>query len=673
MDNTTLTHPSLVRRVHLVFKTHLDLGFTDFARNVAETYFEQYIPQAIAAAQELRRADGTERFVWTTGSWLIYEYLERAAPDKRAALEQAILDGDIAWHGLPFTTHSELMDSDLFCFGISLSQELDARFGKRTVAAKMTDVPGHTRGIVPLLAKAGIRFLHIGVNAASTPPDVPPVFRWRAPDDSEVIVMYQKGAYGDLQIVPGLDEALAFAHTSDNIGPQTVAQIYAAFAHLRDLLPNAEIVGSTMDAFASKLSESKTPLPIVSQELGDTWIHGAGSDPKKVSQFRALARLRRSWLARGVNPQEITWKKFSRALLKIPEHTWGLDVKTHLADYDNYRNDLFDAARNKPNFQKMEASWNEQRSYVKEALDALGDSAMGLDARRALTEIGPTRPDIKNLERVADPLARFESRHWQFAFDPRGALAHLKERASKRTWASAAYPLGLVCYETYSQADYDRFYKQYNVHRPENAWWSVPDFTKPGIAKAGAEHHEWVPRLAALYRDPSAQMPRHVLELEMPREPVVNYGSPAVLYLTVEFAEDEPLIRFVLQWFEKRACRLPEAIWFSFCPRVRRAKGWTMDKLGHAVSPLEIVRDGNRHLHAVGHGVWYRDDAMQFEIETRDAPLVAPGTRSLLNFTNRQPSLARGMHWLLANNVWGTNFPMWYEDDARFEFVLRRL
>lgn len=174
MDNTTLTHPSLVRRVHLVFKTHLDLGFTDFARNVAETYFEQYIPQAIAAAQELRRADGTERFVWTTGSWLIYEYLERAAPDKRAALEQAILDGDIAWHGLPFTTHSELMDSDLFCFGISLSQELDARFGKRTVAAKMTDVPGHTRGIVPLLAKAGIRFLHIGVNAASTPPTCRP-------------------------------------------------------------------------------------------------------------------------------------------------------------------------------------------------------------------------------------------------------------------------------------------------------------------------------------------------------------------------------------------------------------------------------------------------------------------------------------------------------------------
>jgi hypothetical protein len=26
------------------------------------------------------------------------------------------------------------------------------------------------------------------------------------------------------------------------------------------------------------------------------------------------------------------------------------------------------------------------------------------------------------------------------------------------------------------------------------------------------------------------------------------------------------------------------------------------------------------------------------------------------------------MHFNLYNNVWGTNFPMWYEDDARFRF-----
>ena len=96
-------------------------------------------------------------------------------------MEDAILAGDITWHGLPFTTHSELMDADLFRFGLSLSKELDNRFGKHTIAAKLTDVPGHTRGIIPLLADAGIKFLHIGVNPGSTVPGVPPLFRWQDP------------------------------------------------------------------------------------------------------------------------------------------------------------------------------------------------------------------------------------------------------------------------------------------------------------------------------------------------------------------------------------------------------------------------------------------------------------------------------------------------------------
>jgi hypothetical protein len=28
------------------------------------------------------------------------------------------------------------------------------------------------------------------------------------------------------------------------------------------------------------------------------------------------------------------------------------------------------------------------------------------------------------------------------------------------------------------------------------------------------------------------------------------------------------------------------------------------------------------------------------------------------------------MHFLLHDNVWGTNFPLWYEDDARFRFSI---
>ena len=103
---------------------------------------------------------------------------------------------------------------------------------------------------------------------------------------------------------------------------------------------------------------------------------------------------------------------------------------------------------------------------------------------------------------------------------------------------------------------------------------------------------------------------------------------------------------------------------------VHDAHGWRLDKLGAALEPHDVVRNGNRKLHAVGRGMTYRDAAGQLAIECVDAPLVAPGEPSLLDFNNRRPPVERGMHVNLYNNVWGTNFPMWYDEDTQLRFNL---
>jgi len=134
-------------------------------------------------------------FVWTTGAWRIWDNLNAADSADVRRLERAIERGLIVWHGLPFTTHTELMTPALLRAGLSYAQELDKRFGRHAIAAKMTGVSGHTLGMVPLMAEAGLQFLHLGVNTASPVPDVPPVFRWQAPGGDEIIVMYE-GSYG---------------------------------------------------------------------------------------------------------------------------------------------------------------------------------------------------------------------------------------------------------------------------------------------------------------------------------------------------------------------------------------------------------------------------------------------------------------------------------------------
>lgn len=660
-----------IETVHIVFKTHLDIGFTDFARNVVEQYHTRFIPQALATAKALRARGGAERMTWTTGSWLIYEHLERAAPAERRALEAAIAAGDIAWHALPFTTHTELLDPSLFAFGLSLSGELDRRFGKQTIAGKLTDVPGHTRGMVPLLAAAGVQFLHIGVNPASTPPAVPPVCVWQA-GGAELLLMYQRGAYGDLTIVPGLADALYIAHTDDNRGPQTPDQVLAIFERLQARFPDARIIASTLDAFARKLLAIAPQLPVLRAELGDTWIHGAGSDPLRLSRFRELQRLRSGWLSSGqAHADDPALGAFSRQLLMVAEHTWGLDEKTFLAGEQTYAAAAFRAARPAGGFRTMEQSWREQRGYVDAAVAALGPTPLAQQAHQALDALAPAAPDLAGFEPVRDRSALIETAHFRIVFDSAsGAIVHLEDKAGGRRWADPAHPLALLDYQVFGQADYDRFIGQYIINLEQTKAWSLQDFGKPGLGSVLAEGRSWVPALAALYQRRDGDGQRFVAELRLPDECSEQFGAPRQIALEVFLPDAAPRIELALQWFDKPACRIAEAIWLSFAPAIADEYGWRLDKLGEAVEPHDVIADGNRKLHAVGHGAVYRDAAGRFELATLDAPLVAPGERSLLDFNNRQPPAERGMHVNLLNNIWGTNFQMWYDDDARFRFTL---
>lgn len=647
--------------VHVVLKTHLDLGFTDFAANVAETYFRRFIPQAMALAARTRdHAD--RRFRWTTGAWLIYEYLERAALPERRMMEAAIEAGDIVWHALPFTTHTELIDESLFRFGLSYSQKLDQRFGRATTAAKMTDVPGHTRAMIPLLAEAGIRLLHIGVNPASSVPDVPPVFRWRdEASGSDIVVIYDQ-TYGGVTRVPDLDDVLAVILTGDNVGPPTETTVSETYAALAQANPGAQLIASSLDEFARRLDDRRDRLPVVTDEIGDSWIHGAGTDPTKLRRYRELCRLRRSWLARTLtDDQREQIDRFSHHLLLVPEHTWGLDIKLHLADYVHYEAaDLADL-RKTDRCRHFEASWAEQRAYVDSALDALDGSALADEANQRITQTEPALPDFSDLTPTQD--YSLHDQRFELSVDPHtGAITRLIDHACAQQWASESHPLAAFVYEVFGQDDYDRFWQQYIRDNDSTRGWARQDYTKPGMTNA--HHLSWQPRLTAAYRAEN----RLVVTLALP-DSSARFGAPRQLLLDYRLSIDE--VGVTLSWFDKPACRLPEAFWLAFQPVTNETGSWQFEKMGSLIAPEQVVSRGARTLHAVDQRVIYRDGARSLEITTLDAALVAPGRRSLLDFHNQAPDMRGGVHFNLYNNLWGTNFPMWFEENAAFRFVLR--
>ncbi|HYO88349.1 MAG TPA: DUF5054 domain-containing protein [Candidatus Limnocylindrales bacterium] len=657
-----------VEKIHLVFKTHLDLGFTDLAKTVYRRYMDDFIPAALRLARSLRQSSRDERFVWTTGSWLINEFLEHGSVADRQRMEEAIVAGDIVWHALPFTTHTELMSPDLFRFGLGISQRLDARFGRKTIAAKMTDVPGHTRGIVPLLAETGVKLLHIGVNEASAMPDVPQVFIWRDEASGHELLVVYEGDYGGLVRFEGLREALLLRMTGDNIGPPSLEAVRGAYLAVRQRFPEATLIPSTLDQFAAALDHVRDQLPVVTSEVGDTWIHGVGTDPQKVRSLRELMRLERS-VAENDSVPEHARSAFQNGLLCAVEHTWGLDVKTHLRDFHSWTATEFAAARRSAPFQAMEASWVEQRAYMDSSVAALVGTRWHAPGLEALAPASPATAPL------GEPTTarQFTTRHFELTLDEStGAISHLRTLADNREWASPTHLLALFRYETFDESSYKRFWAEYirNKDRADVVEWAQFDYTKPNIAGKSTRIEPTSAKLESL--DAYAEPGRLTLTaiLKPPAEWTSTYGAPPLLHLKYVMTDQPAQIQIALSWYGKPACRLPEALWLSFVPNAPGAR-WCFEKLGAWIDPLDVVTGGNRNLHAVSDRVVCAHGKRALTLTTLDAPLVAPGAPALLRFNRTLPDMNDGVHVNLFNNVWGTNFPMWNDGDGTFRFQLR--
>ena len=72
--------------------------------------------------------------------------------------------------------------------------------------------------------------------------------------------------------------------------------------------------------------------------------------------------------------------------------------------------------------------------------------------------------------------------------------------------------------------------------------------------------------------------------------------------------------------------------------------------------------------HAVLNGIMYKGPEGSLRIGTMDAPVVALSERMPVYFTRNQPDLAKGFHFSLFNNGWGTNYVQWFGEDMRFRF-----
>ena len=257
-------------------------------------------------------------------------------------------------------------------------------------------------------------------------------------------------------------------------------------------------------------------LPVVTAEIGDTWIYGCASDPGKVARFRETMRLRREWIGRkAFAVGDATDRAMLRRLLLAAEHTWGTDTKAYV-DYDHYKPADLRTVLDTGGYAVMEESWREKRGDITQGVAELPDSLKN-EANARLERLRAAQLSIDGMLRhdIATPI---DGKFFTVLFDAgTGAIVGLRHRASGREFASAAHPLALFTYQTLSAANYVAYRKRY-VKSEED--WAMKDFGKPGVERFGAMAREWHPRVAGCW----AAGERLVLELRIEDEEALASG-----------------------------------------------------------------------------------------------------------------------------------------------------
>jgi hypothetical protein len=270
--------------------------------------------------------------------------------------------------------------------------------------------------------------------------------------------------------------------------------------------------------------------------------------------------------------------------------------------------------------------------------------------------------------------SEIENDHFYLQLDPKtGAIHRLLSKHSRREWASAAHPLALISYQTLSMKDYAEFLTRYVISKED---WAPEDFGKPQVDRAGAISRTWFPSVDEISSSKEADGQRVIVASSIKDEASAKSGLasfPQRFYTEIFLSNAEPAMSITVSWFGKCATRLPESLWLSFNPLTSGHAKWMLEKCSEPISPLDVVRAGARQMHSLSSGLSCQSGKGTLFLDTIDAPVVAIGERSPLNFSEADPDLSKGVHCNLLNNAWGTNYVQWFGEDCRLRFGIREV
>ena len=719
-QETEIYNPN-VKEIIVICKTHFDIGYTHTVEDMVKSCRTTMVDEALQVIDSFQYEPEQYQFAWTLPGWIAYKTLEDwpgQDAGRKEKLDKAFASGQILTHTLPFTMESDGCEPEELTRGLWFSSHLARKYNLPLFrSGKQTDVPSHGGAFATVLANAGVKFLHIGCNMPSGYMHIPSLFWWEGPDKKRVLTFYSP-VYGtstnmfyatdwkapsDLMVGKNLLPPRNWPYqvwpailvTMDNSGAPTKTQIKALFDEVHQKMPGVKVRMGTMDDFYDVLMKENPDLPVVKEEMPDTWIHGIMSDPggvalsRKAKTLLPAAEILRSELPLwGVSSSSDMYSAVDTAyenLLLFGEHTNGRSLKVY--DYgDAFRN------ASKQVCDELEASWEDKTDYARKAF-TISDSINTLDMALLANSVKAKDSSYvvynplpwKRAERVeldgkyvwmkelppcgyrVYPIKKgheekrllsqnkIENEYFRITFDPnKGFITSLYDKKNKREWVDSTHAVGLGQYinERFTLEQTEAYARAYqrphtNLH---------PGLYKPGmISEKEVSYCVNAPKGGKLtvMEVGNTQM----AELALPKDPARHL--PGIL-LRVTLTKHVPFIDMEITIQDKAKDNWPEADWLCLPFHVDKPKFRVYRPLG-VMEPEKILPGANRYLYAVGNGVTITDaDGAGIAVCPLDHPLISLDTMGCWKYSDDFVPKKPIVYLNLYNNQWNTNFRYWY-------------
>ena len=184
--------------IYLLHHSHVDIGYTHVQTEVEQKHWD-YFEQVIELARKSANYPEGSRFKWNVEVlWAVDSYLRNASEEKRKQFIQAVRKGWIGLDALYGNELTALCRPEELIRLIGYAQELKRKYDFTIDSAMITDVPGYTWGIVPVLANCGVKYFAPGPNRGhrigytlSRWGDKP--FYWESPSGKDRILFWIAG------------------------------------------------------------------------------------------------------------------------------------------------------------------------------------------------------------------------------------------------------------------------------------------------------------------------------------------------------------------------------------------------------------------------------------------------------------------------------------------------